>query len=41
LSGLTYQFSVIRESVNTTTSAMLEAAGLKKTADILPLQRKR
>jgi integrase len=31
----------IRESVNTATSAMMEAAGLKKTADVVPLQSKR
>jgi len=31
----------VRESVNTATSAMMEAAGLKKTAEVLPLQRKR
>jgi integrase len=31
----------VRDSVNTATSAMMEAAGLKKTADVLPLQRKR
>lgn len=30
----------VRNSVNTATSAMMEAAGLKKAADVLPLQRK-
>jgi integrase len=31
----------VRESVNTAISAMMEAGGLKKTADVLPLQRKK
>jgi len=31
----------VRESVNTATSAMMEAAGLKKTADVVPLNRKK
>jgi len=31
----------VRESVNTATSAMMEAAGLKKTADVIPLQKKK
>ncbi len=31
----------VRESVNTATSAMMAAAGLKKTADVLPLNRKK
>ena len=30
----------VRESVNTATSAMMKEAGLKKTADVLPLNRK-
>ncbi len=30
----------VRESVERATSAIMEAAGLKKTADVLPLQRK-
>ena len=29
----------VRESVNTATSAMMEAGGLKKTADVLPMKR--
>jgi len=31
----------VRESVNTATSAMMVAAGLKNSADVLPLQRKK
>jgi len=31
----------VRESVNTATSAMMAAAGLKKTANVIPLQKKK
>ena len=31
----------VRKSVNTATNTIMEAARLNKTADVLPLQRKR